>query len=186
MKSSTKRIKSLLAEADSEELTPRIKISNKISDKHKRAHTLEVPGDHPGPSYSKASETHCYPPALCPEIKTSQEYFPFADNTQERAHSPELQVPADDCHSLPFTLTLILLHWILGSKLLSKVFILLTTVNIYTLQSSPMTFLELLDYHTVLVLIRILLHCTLLRLHLVLCHPLVTNHLDNPHLYPHH
>ena len=31
-----------------------------------------------------------------------------------------------DCHSLPFTLTLILLHWILGSKLLWKVFILST------------------------------------------------------------
>ena len=95
LKSSTKRIKALLAEADSEELTPRIKISSKIStDKHKHAHTPELPGDRPGPSYSHP-HSHSYPLPLCPEIKTSNKFFPFAD-TQERAHSPELQVPDDD------------------------------------------------------------------------------------------
>ena len=132
-----------------------------------------------------ASETHCYPPTLCPEIKTSQKYFPFAHNTQERAHSPELQVPADNDPGLSF------------SPLHSHTYppsldpgIKTTLESVYSTDNhehlhtsgSLMTFLDLLDYYTVLVLIRILLHCTLLLLHPVLCHPLVTNLLDTPHL----
>ena len=77
LKLSTKRIKALFAEADSKELTPRIRISSKIStDKRKHAHTPELPGDRPGPSYSHP-HSHSYPPPLCPEIKTSKEFFSF-------------------------------------------------------------------------------------------------------------
>ena len=175
LKSSTKRIKSLLAEADSEELTPRIKISNKTSpEKRKHAHTPKVPGDHHTPMLLRLTVIllHCVP-----RSKQAKNVFlllitPKSVHTLQSCRYQLMMIL--NCHSLPFTVTLILLHWILGSKLHSKVLILLTSVNMYTLQSSPMTFLDLLDYHTVLVLIHILLHCTLLLLHLVLCHPLAT------------
>ena len=70
-KSATKRIKELIAEADSEQLTPRIKPSIKeltSSDEHNLMRTPALSDDMPGPS--ELSFSYSYPPPLRPAKST--------------------------------------------------------------------------------------------------------------------
>ena len=71
-KAATKRIKELVAEADSEQFTPRIKRNIKdvtSSHEYTQVHTPEMHDDMPGPS--ELSFSHSCPPPLCSDCSAS-------------------------------------------------------------------------------------------------------------------
>ena len=93
-KAATKHIKELVAEADSEQFTPRIKRNIKdITSSHEytHVHTPEIRDDMPEPS--GLSFSHSYPPPLCPASSTATCIPLSSSNYDQSLNQLRLQPP---------------------------------------------------------------------------------------------